>query len=206
MIYTMLGKKHGYIELTFQVKAPVGESKYVMLDPSSVIKASNIAENETGERAVAAMRVSITVPDTSVGAAEGATKTIIYVPKVNSVVHGHKGVTNNLAVSDNVFRYLQSGEEGYDSQNPTLRKNVNSNLVVLGNPDVRTLLGPEEKNGYDDNKVEDDYYLFTLDDSGNPRQIIVRIWLEGEDEDCTDDKILGGEIDILVKFDAEEIA
>ena len=215
--YTMLGKKHGYIELTFAVKAPTGSSKHVMLDPSSCIKASMVQSttdvngdtkvdandkvvSTTGQTAVEAMRVSITVPET-----ETTTKTIVFVPKSDGLAQVHKGINNEVDsdgkyIADGVDRYEDKTEDNVNNPSELTTK-IGQKDLILQNNDTKTLFGEGEKVGYTSTVTDDDYYLFTLEDDV-PKQVIVRIWLEGEDEKCTDDLILGGELDILVKLGA----
>ena len=215
--YTLLGKKHGYIELTFAVKAPTGSSKHVMLDPSSCIKAAMVQSeidvnsdgkvdkddktlSPTGQVAVEAMRISVTVPETAT-----TTKTIVFVPKAGNSAQVHKGInnekdSNGKYIADGVARYEDNTNDNIDNPSELTTK-IGQKDLILQNNDVKTLLNPSEKTGYDANITEDDYYLFTLEND-EPKQVIVRIWLEGEDEKCVDDLILGGELDILIKLGA----
>lgn len=200
MNYTLLGKNHGYIELTFAVKALEGTKTKVKLDENSYIRAAANAKDDTkAQTAVAAMRVSITVPDAT---SNDGTKTILFVPTVDGTpagsVHSHEGVSTDTKDRTPVYLTKEyDTEENYEEVRPgvpKLRKDVDKNLVRNANDDLRGL--PDADQNYD---------LFTLNSEGNPEQIIVRIWLEGEDVDCTDEKILGGELDILIKFAAEEV-
>lgn len=199
MNYTLLGKKHGYIELTFAVKALEGTQTKVKLAPSSYIKAAaNAKDSEKAEKAVAAMRFSITVPDAT---SSDGTKTILFVPTVdgtpNGLVHSHEGVSTNTKDETPVYLTKEYDDDKYqeDGGVPKLRKAVDENLVLNASDDCRNF--PNADSNYD---------LFTLNSEGNPEQIIVRIWLEGEDVDCIDDKVLGGELDILIKFAAEDLS
>ena len=189
----LLGKQYGYVELTFRVKAAASENDYdkdIRLSTVSNISGSKkdgipVEKNET---AAQAMRISITVPDDTDPTTD-TTKTIIYSPRGS-----HAGITNDHIegsgyAADGLNRYA------FDAAgNATLvREYETGKPLVESASNVRTL-ATEGKNDV----------LFTLA-KGREEVIIVRIWLEGEDVNCTDEDALNAELDILLKFEAENI-
>ncbi len=190
----LLGKQYGYVELTFKVKAAAGENDYakqIRLANASHISGSENADASVTARnneAAKAMRVSITVPDDS-DPKTATTKTIIYSP-----TGSHEGITNAFAEGEG---YVAEGLSRYvfdEDDTATLRTECAPGvpLVATAN-DVDTLV----TEGTND-------FLFTLG-KGLEETIIVRIWLEGEDEKCTDAQALDAELDILLKFEAVDI-
>lgn len=182
--YMILGKKYGYVELEFKVRAAAGDTekdKYIKLHSDSHIGAATEG-NVLDTNAVNAMRISITVPD-----GNGATKTIVFSPNGT-----HEGITNAHEegvgyVADGVSRYV------FDANGtPTLATKVRDYDIVENKAIVDTL------------PMADDDYLFKLV-KGTTETITVRIWLEGEDDYCTDEKILGAKLDILLKFTAADV-
>ena len=191
--YTILGQKHGYVELTFKVKAPAGDNekdKRIYLDSDSKIGAAAQGDATKGANAVKAMRVSITVPDSENG--NETTKTIIY-----SQDGTHKGITNAFVegkgyVANDANRYNPVGSE-------MLTTSVDGHKLVIA-PSEQNTVKTEVKSL----PITDDGYLFTLK-KATEEELTVRIWLEGEDANCTDEKVLGAALDILVKFAAEDV-
>ena len=194
--YTLLGKKYGYVDLEFMVRAPEGEgAKQIRLSNESKIDAYN--NSEKGANAVKAMRVSITVPNTDTTDTTDV-KTIIFTTRKDESENlVHKGITNVV----NGGKYLADGIQRYDSSKQLVTKIGEHDLVVApSSPTVLRYL-PEAGTVAADDAV---YSLFVLQ-PGEQASMSVRIWLEGEDEDCTDDLVLGGELDILLKFAAAAV-
>ncbi len=185
----LLGKKYGYVELTFGVKAAAGENdfdKIIRLANTSKISGAATGGNANNSAAAMAMRVSVTVPD-----GNGGTRTILYSPRGE-----HKGITNNHIegvgyAADGVNRYSYDEHSGNYVK---VDKAKDDTDIVVSKEDVKTLVtGTENQNDA----------LFTLK-KGSTEQIIVRIWLEGEDSSCTD-AVLNSELDILLRFEAVDI-
>lgn len=194
--YASLGKKYGYVDLDFMVKAPEGEgAKQIRLSNESKIAAHN--NDEKGANAVKAMRVSITVPNTDTTDTKDV-KTIIFTTRKDASENPvHKGITNAV---DNGGNHLADGVNRYDNNQLVTKIGEHDLVVAPSSPTVLRYL-PEAGTVAADDAI---YSLFVLQ-PGEQASMTVRIWLEGEDADCTDDMVLGGELDVLLKFAAAAV-
>lgn len=203
----LLGKRYGYVELTFKVKTELGENdtdKLVRLHKDSCIKGSekdaegnplSAEAKAKNANAALAMRVSISVFD-----GDTETDTFIYSPRADgNGAPTHTGITNRFAdgigyVADGATRY----DYDVDNKTATLAQVARDGSPLKITPTGVKALASSTENENDVNET-----LFRLN-KGETKTIVVRIWLEGEDADCTDDKVLGGELDLLLKFEAIE--
>lgn len=192
--YTALGRSCGYVELTFKIaSATEGEvkDKNIYLAGSS-INGVDEANNESNAKAAKAIRISITVHATETESeihyvfAKGANG--------EATTANHKGITYEYIdgygyVADNAPRYDRSGV------NPEL----NTEIKIPGRSESISLMKTSTIKTF---KCFEDEPLFILK-KGTQRSVTVRIWLEGEDENCTND-IADSALDVLLQFSATD--
>lgn len=188
--YTELGKKYGYIEMTFKVISPSGENndKAVYITKDSKIAPSR--DTEDCIKAAKAIRLSVTVHDAQSGI--NADTKIFSSESVQ-----HKATTN--AFDNDSGKYVADGKQYY--------KFDSNNRPIVDQPNADYIMTVEGTKTFND--FGSDSPLFYLK-AGETKTLTVRIWLEGEDVNCND-TIAGGELDLLLQFaarnaTAEEIA
>lgn len=194
--YTELGKRNGYIELTFQIASAIGEEVYdknIYLKDSFIrgtIVEGDQTATDRNAKAAEAVRISITLHKT-----ESTPETTTIFAKNTTT---HVGVNNYHAegygyVADGASRYDRSGDI------PVLATKVS--YTVNGVSDERDL-----KVTTTGIKTFADFAttpLFVLE-TGTTRSLTVRIWLEGEDANC-EDSIADSALDLLLQFSAVDI-
>lgn len=199
--YTELGAVSGYVELTFNVASAAEGTIYdqkIFLHEESKISGVAVDGNDEAttlnNQAANAIRVSVTVHATGNGLGENAERTLIFAANDTE----HTGITNQFVsghgyVAHGADRYDRSGESYKILEHITIEVNASSEDYALKKT-------TNEVKSFSDFASEP---LFVLG-KGTQRAITVRIWLEGEDDDCVD-KIAGSALDILLKFKAEDV-
>ena len=194
--YTELGKKYGYVELTFHIaSATEGEvyDKEIYLADSFINGVAVEGDDVTtarNARAAEAVRISITVH---------ATDTL---PETNTIfartATTHTGITN-LHVDG--YGYVANGASRYDRtvNPPKLATTVVFNVNAASREEDLKITSTGIKT-FADFATDP---LFVLE-KGTKRAITVRIWLEGEDANCEDD-IADSALDLLLQFSAKDV-
>ena len=193
-IYTALGRSCGYVELQFKIaSAAQGDvyDKEIYLDKESGISGTVVEGDDKATalnaKAAEAIRISITLHET----ATEPEQTTVYAKSTTS----HKGITKAWVDS---YGYIADGAPRYDtSVTPPVLANEVSNKYL---DKAASLFEINTIKTFESFETDP---LFTLE-SGTQRTITVRIWLEGEDANCTD-AIAGSAIDLLLKFSAKDI-
>jgi len=221
--WTLLGKNNGYIEFSFilQGKDIIGMNsdaytKYVYLSTNTKI---TYTSDDTDEQkaAVNAMRVSITIGDDT-------DHTYVFVPS-SSITH--KAISNLTNTTSGTKKWnvdgtryrAATGETGavIDASGILRRMLINpngnaasqTNQVVLTNSSANvspfsaymggfSLVNNQNVGSFDSNAT-----LFSMN-PGDTRKITLRIWLEGEDDDCTID-IKRSKIDFYLGFESYNV-
>ena len=185
--YTVLGKKYGYIDFTFTVGSDDQNTKDIYFDSSSKIDPSTSAEDD--RQAVKAIRMSLSVYD---GDVEEAHYLFLRQDLREANEAGHKGINNEKVAG---YGYLADNERLYDDSG--------NRVVTIPHPNqaegiflVKTHSDTKDFTTWATNQTT----LFTLA-KGEQKTLKLRIWLEGEDDNCVD-SIAGSELDILLKFSA----
>ena len=193
-IYTALGRSCGYVELQFKIaSAAQGDvyDKEIYLDKESGISGTVVeGDNEATKlnaQAAEAVRISITLHET----ATEPEQTTVFAKSTTS----HKAITKERVDG---YGYIADGAPRYDtSKNPPILAETVSNKYLA---EAAALFETKTIKTFESFETDP---LFTLK-RGEQRTITVRIWLEGEDANCTD-AIAGSAIDLLLKFSAEDI-
>ena len=191
--YTALGRSNGYIELQFRIASATGgevKDKEIYLHPDSGINGTNgSALNETAAKAI---RVSITVHG------ETEDKDVTYV--ISNNTKSHKGITPHWMDG---YKYTANGAPQYvsvEKQDGTIEMKRATEISKAYLPEGSIPLTETlQISTFDELNAK---ALFVLE-KDTQRTITVRIWLEGEDENCTD-SIAGSAIDLLLKFAARD--
>ena len=194
-IYTALGRSCGYVELQFKIASAAQGDKYnkkIYLDKESGISGTVVKGDDEATalnaKAAEAVRISITVHETET---DPVARTTIFAKSTTS----HKAITKERVDG---YGYIADGAPRYDtSVTPPVLANEVSNKYL---DKAASLFEIVTIKTFDSFETEP---LFTLT-RGEQRTITVRIWLEGEDANCTD-AIAGSAIDLLLKFSAEDI-
>ena len=180
--YTMLGKKYGYLDLTFTIGSADNNTKEIYFDAASCIEPSGaLAAGEIDPSK--AIRMSLTVYD-------GDTQEVHYIFTNNGSTHS--GINNEYA---NGHGYLANGARLYSDGGEKMT-NFYHSVLKEEYPLNKSPLADSVKNFSDWGEGT----LFTIS-NGQQKTIKVRIWLEGEDANCVDD-IAGDELNLLLKFAA----
>lgn len=185
--YTALGVVNGYIEMKFTVSSDINETKGIYLSKDSFIEGAEYKESDgnvvyeegadanPNNVAAEAMRVSVTVHNEAGKYDDNNDMTYIFARTVTD----HSGITNDY-------------EEGYGYKaNEGLRKDQSQ--YMKDSPNGSTSI----KNM---NASQKDAHLFDLA-QGEVKELTVRIWLEGTDENCTD-AIADSALSISLQFTA----
>ena len=190
--YTALGRSCGYIELTFKIaSAAEGEvyDKNIYLVNSyidGVEVAGNADATNLNKKAAEAIRLSITLHET----ATEAESTIIFAKTATT----HKGI-NNAEIGG---IYMADGVERYDrTKNPPELQTQIQNVHLAEPISLTKTTTIKTFSSFSTDP------LFVLE-KGTQRTITVRIWLEGEDPNCTND-IADSALNLLLQFSAEDI-
>ena len=194
--YTELGKKYGYVELTFHIaSATEGEvyDKEIYLDGSyinGVVVDGDNATTNLNAKAAKAVRISVTIH----GNDTVADNTVIFAKEANS----HTGITNQHVDG---YGYVAHGASRYDRTvtPPKLADEVVFEVNAASQTEKLKVTTTGIKT-FDDFSTDP---LFVLE-KGTKRAVTVRIWLEGEDENC-EDEIAGSALDLLMKFSAKDV-
>lgn len=191
-----IGKENGYVDITFWVQGSAsGQTQYVYLHKDSHIGTPGSILKDSEK----ALRIAITAGSTTyLFSAEGNRKEYYGVDQ-NADETGEMIGTNGKKV----YPYKAVTKEGF-----VYKKDAQDNSVL--NDDCITKLGVDkfqkfdEYDGYDEqNNKDKNKCLFTV--SGNERVAVrVKIWLEGEDENC-DEHIISEYVDLMIKFTAYTI-
>lgn len=180
--YTALGMNNGYIEMKFKVSTDIINPVGIYLDHGSVIEGATTDKNGNAfseeqiarnNKAANAMRVSVTVHG-ALDSYDYNTNDMDYIFSNSDAVH--QGIT---------ARFIDS--IGYEADRKYQR-------------DEKTYLA-DQQNIVALSKTSTDSFLFNLSPDDNVRDVTVRIWLEGTDEDC-DEAISDAELNIFLKFTA----
>ena len=194
--YTELGKKYGYVELTFHIASAASGDVYdknIYLKDSfinGVVVSGDAAATTRNERAAEAVRISITahatdtMPETTTIFARTATT--------------HTGITNRWVDG---YGYVANGASRYDrtTNPPTLADTVVFELNAATREEELKITSTGIKTFADFATTP----LFVLEKS-TQRAVTVRIWLEGEDSRCEDD-IADSALDLLLQFSATDV-
>lgn len=192
--YRELGKANGYIEMKFTVQIPEYSSqKGVFVHPDSVLANGTNTDLSLlgGKNPVLALRVSITIHDYHPEGSTVRDKTVIFAAD-GRAGDFHTAVTNELTQGD---KYLADGGTMYVWENGVPTDERNQELLKKSGEQLLSFSSRTPDSGTP---------LFTLT-GGESKQITVRIWLEGEDEDCLN-VISGQELDLMLKFCARSVA
>ena len=193
--YRELGKKNGYIEMKFTVKVPETadptEQKGVFFHEDSVLRNGESTNVEAlGFNPALALRVSVTVHDFFPEGTTARDKTVIFAADGRAGDY-HTAVTNQLAQGD---KYLADGGTMYIWENNAPTHQKNEDLIQTSKEQLLSFLARTPESGTP---------LFTLR-GGESKEMTVRVWLEGEDENCVN-AISGQEIDLMLKFCARKV-
>ena len=195
--YTELGYLNGYLEFTFHIasseEGAVYDKNIYLTDSfiNGVVVEGDEATTSRNASAAKAVRISITAHATE------------NLPKVTTVFAKdaiiHTGITN--ATKDE-YGYVANGANRYDRSTtpPTLADKAvfELNGVTYSDyPLTETIFGVKKFSDFATDP------LFVLEKNSN-RTVTVRIWLEGEDENCTD-SIADSALDLLLQFSAKDI-
>lgn len=210
-MWTTAGVENGYIESKIYIvgsgSAQDNTTKYVFLNPASHI--AN-ASSESGLDAAAAIRVSLTYAGLS-----NTQTTIVFsrdgVNRVDS--DGSKYSYRAISNAQNADKTYIFNGFGYYNESRTARANyrevdgqaypLTQEVDVTEFSDYTGFVydgGEKYKDADGANYINADKCLFALP-ADQTKAVTIRVWLEGEDELCTED-IAGLEIDLLVSFDA----
>ena len=184
--YTILGKKNGYIDLTFTVGSSDNYEKEIYFDTDSCIKSS--AELEEGAIDPSkAIRFSLTVYN-------GDKQEAHYIFTKN----GHLGINNEYEQGSG---FIAHGQRLYDdSGNKVItftHPGIGQDFYLRKTPAEGIV---QDFTAWQENQEGEPNTLFNIS-NGQLKTLKIRIWLEGEDDYCVD-KIAGSELDILLKFSA----
>ena len=194
--YTALGRSCGYIELTFKIaSATEGEvfDKDIYL-AGSFIKGVDEETNVLNAKAAKAIRISITAhstetqPEITTVFSKGATE--------DATTATHKAITKYYIADADRYAADTAPRYNRDGESPTLATTISNRYLsepipLTESSTIKTFKSFEEEP------------LFTLE-KGTQRSITVRIWLEGEDENCTND-IADSALDVLLQFTAKDV-
>ena len=193
-------RKDDYIDTKFclTLDDSLTQSKYIFIHPETVINYLN--DTIDGPHLNKAIRISLTFDkeiDTPTGV-QTVTETIILAD-----LDDNESVINALDDTkvDNLYKAVMNDADGKDENNAT----------ALG---YQTVYGLQYFNCgrtyFDmDNPFNADNYSFTRDESkalfklnpGEQKWIDMRIWLEGQDENCVK-QIAGEKFNLVLKFDS----
>lgn len=183
--YTALGRTNGYIEMKFKVSTDIKDPVGIYLHKDSKIEGSTKDKNGVAfpEKQLAhniqaanAMRVSVTVHG-KVDSYEYSSDDMEYIFARQETLH--KGIINDYTDGD-----------GYDADK---QLQINEKDWISNGISAVALDGATK-----------DTFLFVLSPDDAAKDVTVRIWLEGTDEDCQD-AISDAELDIMLKFTAGPI-
>lgn len=175
--YTLLGKKYGYVDLTFTVSSDVNNisnQKVYLGSKSRIALAEGVTVGD--HNPLNAMRVSITVDG----------ETHVFLPSLDgstSVRENHMGITNNYDDGKGYTADKLSPEE--------------AETISVVKPKIFNTFFKPAADGTDGN------CLFEIE-PGEQKKVTVCIWLEGVDEDCKDE-IAGSALDLLIEFTAKSV-
>ena len=195
--YTELGYKYGYLEFTFHVASiSDGEvyDKNIYLSGSyvnGVVVDGDEATTERNASAAKAVRISVTV----YGDDGKPQQTKIFAKEATT----HTGITDDYIDG---YGYVANGADRYDrSTDPySLAQYAVFEYNGVQHTDDYNLRKSTTAKTFDALENEP---LFVLE-NGTQRTVTVRIWLEGEDENCTD-SIADSALDLLLQFSAKDI-
>ena len=190
--YTALGRSCGYIELTFKIASASGgvyDQNIFLTDSfiNGVVVEGDQDTTDLNAKAAEAIRLSITLHKTDT---EPETTTIFARSETT-----HKAITKTYIEG---YGYAANDAPRYDRSvdPPKLATTINNKYLA----DPIPLTEETTVKTFDSFATEP---LFTLK-TGTQRSITVRIWLEGEDERCTND-IADSALDLLLQFSAEDV-
>ena len=191
--YTALGRSCGYIELTFKIaSAADGEvyDKKIFLTGSSIFGSKvdgDEAQTALNEKAAKAIRVSVTLHGTDT---QKETTTVFAKEALQHTGINEFYIEGYGYAANNAPRYDRSGKS------PVLATTISNIHLSEPIPLTRTTT----VSTFSSFETEP---LFILE-KGTQRTVTVRIWLEGEDENCTND-IADSALDLLLQFSAEDV-
>ena len=183
---TQIGITKGYVDVTFTVRAPRndGYTRYIYIDTDSIL--------EGDPEVLSAIRIAVTLSDR-----EGDTRGTTYL--FGSSAKQHKAINN--VKNNSTAEYLMNGQRRYqDELDETgapipLTQTEDRYDIVKDGAMLHTF---DEFNGNKEDLLGTT--LFPLE-NGQDKVISVRIWAEGEDENCTS-MISGKEFNLMLKFSA----